>query len=367
MHKASKICSHIFNKNFPRNQNYNKQNYSRNFNDRNYRNDNNYQRQNYSNFQNSNNQNSNNHNPNYRRNFNNNNNFNERNNYSHNFGRNYQNPPIPNFSQNSNKVSTDQTQEKKPIIGAFKKSGSPNKKLRFNLEVENIPSVQENSIFEDYKITDGNKYERELELDILKYGKNIFLVDTGSELSCIKRNLLKNKIDILQEEAIDIIGLNNNIIRSLGIVLGSIKLGRKIVVTQFHVLPENIPCPFEALVGMDILENCDILKSQKLLKFFKINETIPLIYPHLKIKGRTEQLLFLKKNIEDGDYLINKTELESGIFIPEALVRFVNGRSKISVLNVIDEEVESVVIKLFCSRHTEESEILLAAHPNMSK
>jgi hypothetical protein len=44
----------------------------------------------------------------------------------------------------------------------------------------------------------------------------------------------------------------------------------------------------------------------------------------------------------------------------------INTTMAVSLSNSSNEKFNAVVIKLFCSRHTEEAEKILAAHPNMS-
>lgn len=174
----------------------------------------------------------------------------------------------------------------------------------------------------------------------MKYNRHKFLVDTGSELTCIRENLLKKNVNIIKEEAKEITGISNIPVKTLGTVMGTIKLGRKFIAAEFNVLPGDSECPFEALLGMNILENCDIIKSKKLLKFYKLNEEIPLICPNYKLKGRTQKLFIIRKKFKDGHYFLEKEEIKTGIFVPDALIKFQSGKSIISAINILNEDVD---------------------------
>jgi hypothetical protein len=192
-----------------------------------------------------------------------------------------------------------------------------------------------------------------LNLDIAISDKIIGLLDTGSKFSLIKKKCLKKNVKPLKEFATDLIGINNKSIKTLGSILGTIKLGRKLIVKEFQVIPDNTLSNIDLLIGMNILQDCDILNSLNKLKFSSINEEVPLFQNKSDnnttcfIEPRVEKIIKVKSELPDGEYYLEASEIAEKVFVPHSIIQCKNNIATVCAINISEEEISLDNIKNF--------------------
>lgn len=203
---------------------------------------------------------------------------------------------------------------------------------------------------ESIKFELGKRYLVELNLDIVLSNKIIGLLDTGSTFSFIKKKCLKKNTNIMSDFSTVITGINNKSTKTLGTVLGTIKLGRQLIVKEFQIIPDNILLQFDALIGMNILKDCDILNSINSLKFSKLGCELPLL-ENIKDEGnknnvtcfiepRVEKLIRVKTDLPDGEFYLQASEIAENVFVPHSIIKSENSVALISAINISEETVE---------------------------
>ena len=93
-------------------------------------------------------------------------------------------------------------------------------------------------------------------VDILKNKCVVALLDTGASCSILRQSLLNKNAQIIPELRIKLKGIADKIVPTLGLVYGTLKVGRKNVMTEFQVVPDNeFPENYDCIVGINLLTN----------------------------------------------------------------------------------------------------------------
>lgn len=239
------------------NGNYNRQNQNFNTQRGNYRN----RQQNYNN--------------NYNDNSNSNYNFNRRNDNFYN--ENYDTPPQ---FHGINAIHTYMSDENEYGNTEFE-SGYEN----FN-ENDNNDLIHDESMQQELNNDQNNCYETQssqiLNINVGTHSKDFInfatdisrdlvsaLVDSQGDISLIKCNTLLGKIKINRKIRQNITGVTPGIVKTMGIVLATIKIDKMKITHPFHVVPNDFPIQTNGLVGTDFLH-----KYKCILNYFENTITI---------------------------------------------------------------------------------------------
>lgn len=143
----------------------------------------------------------------------------------------------------------------------------------------------------------------------------IFLVDSGSDLSFVKKSKLSNSAKFDTSNKIKVNGLSNNSITTLGAI--TLKIAK--TECNFHVLDDeeiNL-IKYDGILGKDFTQktDCDILLSKNCLRVGKVY--VPFIQdPFITLQARTKQLLTINiRNFEKKEGLVIKQNVGQGVFI----------------------------------------------------
>lgn len=177
-----------------------------------------------------------------------------------------------------------------------------------------------------------------MELDISDDKNLVFLIDTGSDVSLIKRDKLKANVKI-NEKKTNIKGLVNSCI-TLGNVEASFGIKDELFTHHFHIIREDVNFKSDGILGIDFIrkfgvkidcEKEEINIKEKKIKFYnKDNIVVP---------ARSEIIINAISNYPDNFVGVSdKLEIETDIFIGSSLTNVKNKRSIVSIINVSEEE-----------------------------
>lgn len=181
------------------------------------------------------------------------------------------------------------------------------------------------------------------------------LIDTGADISLIKANVLKSTT-VIDTETIKINGITSDQISSIGKLETDIYLSiDKKLTHTFHVIPEGIILPFDAIIGLDFIG-----KFAAILDYSKweltINTPFTLTLPifngpkksTLVIPPRSEAIRKIPFEVE-ADVLIHKREIIKGVYVANTIispgspyVRVLNTNEHLTYINLYELEYSDV-------------------------
>lgn len=167
-----------------------------------------------------------------------------------------------------------------------------------------------------------------------------FLVDSGSELSFIKKSKLKDWVEIDTSNKATVSGLPKKNVMTLGTVSVDIAKTK----CKFHTLNDTdiSLSQYDGILGRDFAHktDCDILLSKNCLRIGKYY--VPFALDDIMtIPARTKQLLTVNiKNFEVEEGLLNIQNVGKGVFVGNSIVRNDHGRAHFYGINVNDHEVK---------------------------
>lgn len=169
--------------------------------------------------------------------------------------------------------------------------------------------------------------------------KLVFLLDTGAEISIIKEQCLKPDVDIDDSRNINIRGITDNIIKSIGVIDNELFGNNFSLFHDFHVVPNTFNIPADGIIGKDFIKFYECtLNYQNMTCSFHYNEhlvSIPMVH------GPSDDILVLPARAEvfrtfylskfDNPQFINNFEISPGVFVANSIAN-----SKFPILKVIN-------------------------------
>lgn len=168
------------------------------------------------------------------------------------------------------------------------------------------------------------------------------LVDTGASISVIKYKHVREQNIPIHKENILVNGIGGEI-RSIGYAYLDLFLGNQILQHKFYVF-KYLPCKADGILGQDFLSKYKSVLNYGnrtlLLWNNNVNIHLPLIMDNtsITIPSRSESLHFIDTR-ETEECIINATELQKGIFIASCLVKPIDGKIPIRILNTTDSDL----------------------------
>lgn len=194
-----------------------------------------------------------------------------------------------------------------------------------------------------------------LEISV-SHKKCTFLLDTQADISLIKLGTIKPRERLDTSELIDITGITDFPISTLGFVEATLKNDDFMVNFPFHVVPDHFHIPSDGIIGKDFMRTfkCKIDYDTMLFTFRLDNQTISI--PMLE--GPTDGTIVLPARSEVtrqfnlrtkimNPRLVSAQELKKGVFVARTvinssnpLLRLINTTGKVMVIrnDIIDTD-----------------------------
>lgn len=169
------------------------------------------------------------------------------------------------------------------------------------------------------------------------------MLDTGAEISIIKKQCLKPDIKIDDSFKINIKGVTDNIIKSYGIIDNELISTDFSIFHEFHVVSNSFNIPADGIIGKDFIKlNECILNYQKMKCYFKLNGqsvSIPMVDGPsddtivLPVRAEVFRTFVIPKFTQPQ--FINNYEIAPGVFIANSIAQ-----TQFPILKVINTTSE---------------------------
>lgn len=164
------------------------------------------------------------------------------------------------------------------------------------------------------------------------------LTDTGADISLIKLSVLNDETLIGDNVVVNLQGISDQTIKTVGRTVLTLHIGNLVKEYYFHVVPKDFMLRADGVIGRDLLVNlkANIDYGDRMIKV-GLNK-IPMCDPEVKIDAKAETIVQVIVD-RNGEGLIEEMELESGLFIPNTVVKAVNHKAKLVVVNTTNQEL----------------------------
>ena len=172
-------------------------------------------------------------------------------------------------------------------------------------------------------------------------GRLNFLLDSGATLTLIKVGNLKGKT-MVREEKLALIGVTGHQIHTIGKIKATVDIGNKQIRHTMYVVKNNFPIEYEGILGNDFLtkHKVDISNATKRLK---IGTASFKLRPYRKVTLPPHSETIVEADTDHNRVGIVKSgEPAPGVFIGHCLVKPIEFKCPVSILNVTDKPVEIV-------------------------
>lgn len=195
-----------------------------------------------------------------------------------------------------------------------------------------------------------------------------FLVDTQAEVSLIKISSLADDAIINKSNIINIFGVTEGIVKSLGTIHTLLLVGYSDVEieTEFIVVPSDFPIPVDGILGKDFikLHRCSLNYNNFnfVIRFRGETFNVPIIDNREtarchRISGRCEVIKQFRLNSHStDDQVVENTEIHPGIFIARCIVN--PQKCFLRILNTTNQIVEIDKVLNLQSTNVNEYKIL---------
>jgi hypothetical protein len=173
------------------------------------------------------------------------------------------------------------------------------------------------------------------------------LIDTGSTLSVLRRNVIPENAFINRDNIV-VNGIGGRVTANCYADI-QITLENHAMFNHRFYLLDNLPCQTDGIIGLDFLRtnsaNID-LSNNKLTMFTNGNVCVVQIHRnseygyYLTIPARSESIHFLPCTTENQyDRVIRHKQLSENIFLAGGIVRPNNGKIPVQILNSSDQDI----------------------------
>ena len=177
------------------------------------------------------------------------------------------------------------------------------------------------------------------------------LVDTGAQISVIKRGLIPDDVPIHTDKQYEIAGITVGSINTLG----SVNLTLHDRTYKFQVAPEEIQLTEDGLIGRDILKDSIIYNREGYVdinghryNFCRRNDE-PII-----LKPRTETIAAVTVDLDTGLGIVDKQEIYPGVYVASSLSQVNRNKAIVSILNSTEEAMEIRDLTLTATKWSEQ-------------
>lgn len=180
------------------------------------------------------------------------------------------------------------------------------------------------------------------------------LIDTGSNVSLIKENLIQkqNNIRKMKLNAPVLTDVNGNKIDTLGIYEIPIKLCEKVFHNKFIVVPNEINFPTDMLMGMDIMRTNNMILNM-CENFVTIKDKSTPIQTISSIVEEQDRIKIIRNiNLKTKEGRVIKIRADNDLIIPPNSARIIHAHAK----GVRDE---NLLMKPHCQFNSNVSESLI--------
>lgn len=185
-----------------------------------------------------------------------------------------------------------------------------------------------------------------------------FVVDTGSMMTLVSKNIIEEQSSINTSDTINLIGINGeeNKLRSCGTLKGAFIIGSSQIEHTVQVVDEKINMSCDGLLGMNFLmeykAKIDIFNKKLVLKIPKNTKKIesmktsrdsfkcrPIFHSNdLVLEPRS--LSNQKIQVPTNDiYIFEQGEIVPGVLLMESMAQSVDGEVTVPIMNLRDETV----------------------------
>jgi hypothetical protein len=169
------------------------------------------------------------------------------------------------------------------------------------------------------------------------------LVDTGAQISMLKRSLIVDDIPIDKDTQYEIAGITTGFIKTLG----SVELTLHGSAYRFQVAPEEIQLNEDGLIGRDTLKDSVIYNREGYVDIcghkypFGVKEVKSVV-----VKPGTETIAEAWVDLDDGFGIVEKEEIYPGVYIARSMSPVKSKEAIESILNSNEEAIEITNLKV---------------------
>lgn len=166
------------------------------------------------------------------------------------------------------------------------------------------------------------------------------LLDTGSDISLIKLYSLADDTWIDDTIQLELQGIHEQVIKTLGKTTLTLNLGNKIKTYDFHVVPIQFNLRTDGVIGRDLLVNlkASIDYGERILQI-GLNK-IHLCNPVINIPPKSEKIVQVILN-KNGNGLVEQQEIEPGVYIPNVIVESRQYKAQVVIINTTNHEINA--------------------------
>lgn len=172
------------------------------------------------------------------------------------------------------------------------------------------------------------------------------MIDTGADISILKRSSLNSENQIDTTDKITIRGVTDSETYSVGSVKGQVKIENKDIEQKFQIVDDNFPINTNGILGRDFLikNNCKIDYENFTLSILIKNDEfiLPMLTQlpksqNIILPARTQTLHPINIKIEEDSIVLNQ-EIQKGVFIANSIIP-AKGIAQIAFLNTLEQDV----------------------------
>jgi hypothetical protein len=165
-------------------------------------------------------------------------------------------------------------------------------------------------------------------------------LDTGADLSVIKKSSLKPGISCTLNGGINIRGISNTVMKTEGIMLLKLFTNTHETTHRFHVVGDEFVINYDGILGRDFFEDkqsiinyCDrqIIMGDVVINFDYKPDKAYSKKCKLTLRARSESIVKLPTE-SMGEGLIFKRELMPGVFLAASLTKAIDGKCVTSIV-----------------------------------
>lgn len=182
-------------------------------------------------------------------------------------------------------------------------------------------------------------------MNILNESPQLFIIDTGADISLLKKNFIKDDILCDPEKKFTIQGITNENIKTLASVKSKILLPRQISLDhEFQIVEKNFPISCAGILGKDFLLNYKCILNFEVLTLELKYNNLQFIFdlcPENKFNftfpSRSEKIIKLPIKAKDNVECVCPSQiLSTGIYLASSIVKPLNNEALFSVININD-------------------------------
>lgn len=183
------------------------------------------------------------------------------------------------------------------------------------------------------------------------------MVDTQADVSIIKINSINSDVQIDENEIIQLKGITDGIIYSLGTAKINLIFNDHFISHKFNIVNEEFPIPSNGIIGKDFIQKhfckLDYFEMEFTIRANKFDIIVPMnggpSMNTIAIPARAEVFRMLKIKNFYGISLVKNREIANGIFIANTIIheqnpilRVINTTEKNAIIPNLIEEVEPI-------------------------